>query len=69
MIDFKEETYHGIDAADVPQFRAHGWMIHHEVQHSTSFGEEFVCRDDWYAAHPDWVCEYHRNGGVWAYID
>ena len=34
-----------------------GWLVHHEG--GSQFG--------WYTAEPDWVLEYHNNGGLWSY--
>ncbi len=80
MTDFTNITdYTSIHANQVEEARNAGLCIHHEVEYQEfgySTDEEGVydwvdevIRDEWFAAHPGWVANYHQNGGIWAYAD
>ncbi len=80
MTDFSDVTnYISIKDSEIDAAREAGLMLHHELE-TQEYGfatdedgvydwQEIVVRDEWFAAHPDWVADYHRNGGIWAYAD
>lgn len=51
--------------ADLQKYRDQGYRLHHAVEWRN--GEKI--RDDWYAADPEWVRQYHASGGQWSYRD
>jgi hypothetical protein len=80
MTDFTCITdYISIRPDQIEAARDAGLCIHHEVetqQYGYATDEDGVydwvdetIRDEWFAAHPSWVENYHRNGGIWAYAD
>lgn len=63
-----------INEDEVEKYRNLGYQLHHEEEFQTFYyeddePEQVIIRDDWYAASPEWVEEYHQNGGIWAYKD
>ena len=56
-----------IDESEVHEAREAGFLIHHEEEYQDFDGQEFLTRDDWYAATPEFVARYYESGGTWDY--
>jgi hypothetical protein len=55
-----------IDVVEILKARSCGRLIHRESK-EIWYPEETIYEDRFFAATPEWVAGYHRDGGLWSY--